>query len=122
MGHPVPPGWFQTDCQLIKLKRSRNASECTCKERALLRTYRAKTFDQLAVKTWDVVALGQALRAPPHAKLRTETRNAHSQYYVSGINIPWHAPVACHFTGIFSDYQELGLQAENRRFRVAVLR
>ena len=46
----------------------------------------------------------------------------HSQYDGSGINTPWHAPVPCHVTFIFGDYQDLGLQAENGQFRVSVLR
>ena len=29
--------------------------------------------------------------------------------------------VLCNFTGIFGDYQDLGLQAENERLRVSVL-
>ena len=41
---------------------------------------------------------------------------------VSGINTPWHAPDPWDFTGISSDYQDLGMQAKNGRFRAGYIR
>ena len=60
---------------------------------------------------------------PATLSLKPEPRHsiAHSQYYFSGIDKPWHAPAPCHFTGIFSDYQDISLQAKAGRFRVSVL-
>ena len=65
---------------------------------------------------------GMLLSAPlrgVHAYVRTATRAT----VVSGISSHalWHAPVPCHFTGRFGDYEDLDLQAYNGQFCVAVM-
>ena len=63
----------------------------------------------------------RALIGTPNLHARTETRNY--PYSVLGFweNTPWHAPVPWHFSGIFGNYHDPGLQAEDVQFRVSVL-